>query len=139
VRDTTHGSQSPSFILKEPAACRGNMARKQFDLIVFDWDGTLMDSTSTIVKCIQAAAATGLPVPTERGRACDRPGLAGSHAAVLPDVDPKYYPRMVERYRYHYLSRDHELACFPACTRCCRNCRSRRISWRWPPARAGSA
>ncbi len=32
------------------------MPRKQFDLIVFDWDGTLMDSTSTIVKCIQAAA-----------------------------------------------------------------------------------
>jgi phosphoglycolate phosphatase len=32
------------------------MARKQFDLIVFDWDGTLMDSTSTIVRCIQAAA-----------------------------------------------------------------------------------
>ena len=34
----------------------GNMARKQFDLIVFDWDGTLIDSTSTIVKCIQASA-----------------------------------------------------------------------------------
>jgi phosphoglycolate phosphatase-like HAD superfamily hydrolase len=34
------------------------MARKQFDLIVFDWDGTLMDSTAAIVKCIQAAAAT---------------------------------------------------------------------------------
>ena len=33
-----------------------NMARKCFDLIVFDWDGTLMDSTATIVKCIQAAA-----------------------------------------------------------------------------------
>ena len=40
------------------------MARKQFDLIVFDWDGTLMDSTSTIVKCIQAAARDlGLPIP----------------------------------------------------------------------------
>ena len=25
------------------------MARRQFDLIVFDWDGTLMDSTATIV------------------------------------------------------------------------------------------
>jgi phosphoglycolate phosphatase len=40
------------------------MAKKQFDFIVFDWDGTLMDSTATIVKCIQAAAKDlGLPIP----------------------------------------------------------------------------
>jgi phosphoglycolate phosphatase len=32
--------------------------------------------------------------------------------AVLPDLDPKYYPRMVERYRHHYLSQDHELVLF---------------------------
>ena len=43
------------------------MPRKQFDLIVFDWDGTLMDSTPTIVACIQAAARDlGLPVPDNR-------------------------------------------------------------------------
>ncbi|HAV35952.1 MAG TPA: HAD family hydrolase, partial [Massilia sp.] len=42
------------------------MPRKQFDLIVFDWDGTLMDSTAAIVKCIQAAARdVGLPVPSD--------------------------------------------------------------------------
>ena len=29
---------------------------KRFELIVFDWDGTLMDSAGTIVACIQAAA-----------------------------------------------------------------------------------
>ena len=33
--------------------------------------------------------------------------------AVLPEIDPSYYPRMVERYRYHFLSRDHELVLFP--------------------------
>lgn len=32
------------------------MARNFFDLIVFDWDGTLIDSTATIIKCIQASA-----------------------------------------------------------------------------------
>jgi phosphoglycolate phosphatase len=31
---------------------------------------------------------------------------------VLPDLDPKFYPRMVERYRYHYLSQDQELVLF---------------------------
>ena len=46
------------------------MAKKQYDLIVFDWDGTLMDSTGAIVKCIQAAARDlGLPVPHESAAA----------------------------------------------------------------------
>jgi phosphoglycolate phosphatase len=40
-------------------------------------------------------------------------GLHEAMQAVLPDVDPAYYPRMVERYRYHFLSRDHELSLFP--------------------------
>ena len=90
------------------------MARKQFDLIVFDWDGTLMDSTSTIVKCIQAAAKDlALPVPRDDAAAhVIGLGLHEAMQAVMPDVDPQYYPRMVERYRYHFLSRDHELALF---------------------------
>ena len=91
------------------------MARKQFDLIVFDWDGTLMDSTSTIVKCIQAAARDlGLPVPRDAAAShVIGLGLLEAMQAVMPDVDPKFHPRMVERYRYHFLSRDHELTLFP--------------------------
>lgn len=90
------------------------MAKKQFDFIVFDWDGTLMDSTATIVKCIQAAAKDlGLPIPDERA-ASYVIGLSLQDAMqmVMPDVDPKYYPRMMERYRYHYLANDHELPLF---------------------------
>lgn len=90
------------------------MAREQFDLIVFDWDGTLMDSTATIVKCIQAAARDlGLPIPQDRAASyVIGLGLQEAMEAVLPELDPKYYPRMVERYRYHYLTRDHELTLF---------------------------
>ena len=90
------------------------MARKQFDLIVFDWDGTLMDSTSTIVKCIQAAARDlHLPIPGEDAAShVIGLGLHEAMQAVMPDIDPKYYARMVERYRYHYLSKDHELVLF---------------------------
>ena len=90
------------------------MARKQFDLIVFDWDGTLMDSTATIVKCIQAAAKDlGLPIPDQQ-RASHVIGLGLQEAmqVVLPDIDPKHYPRMVERYRYHYLTKDKGLELF---------------------------
>jgi phosphoglycolate phosphatase len=90
------------------------MPRKQFDLIVFDWDGTLMDSTGTIVKCIQASARDlGLPVPDQRAASyVIGLGLQDAMEAVLPELDPKYYPRMVERYRYHYLSQDQELVLF---------------------------
>jgi len=90
------------------------MNKKQFDLIVFDWDGTLMDSTAVIVKCIQAGARDlGLPVP-DREAAAHVIGL-GLHDAMkmaMPGIDPALYPRLSERYRYHYLSQDHELTLF---------------------------
>jgi phosphoglycolate phosphatase len=90
------------------------MAKKQFDFIVFDWDGTLMDSTATIVKCIQAAAKDlGLPIPGDHSAAyVIGLSLLEAMKAAVPNVDPKYYPRMVERYRYHYLLKDHELPLF---------------------------
>jgi phosphoglycolate phosphatase len=90
------------------------MPRKQFDLIVFDWDGTLMDSTSTIVKCIQGACRDlSLPIPHDDAAShVIGLGLFEAMQAVMPNVDPAIYPRMVERYRYHFLSKDHELVLF---------------------------
>jgi phosphoglycolate phosphatase len=90
------------------------MSKKQFDLIVFDWDGTLMDSTATIVKCIQASAKDlGLPIPSNKAASyVIGLGLQEAMEAALPGIDPKYYPRMVERYRYHYLAQDQELSLF---------------------------
>ncbi len=92
----------------------GYMARKQFDLIVFDWDGTLMDSTAVIVNCIQAAAKDiGLPIPDKKA-ASHVIGLSLQNAmeVALPGIDPKYYPRVIERYRHHYLSQDGGLVLF---------------------------
>ena len=90
------------------------MARRQFDLIVFDWDGTLMDSTSTIVKCIQESARDlGLPIPDKRAASyVIGLGLQDAMEAALPDLDPVYYPKMVERYRHHYLAKDNDLTLF---------------------------
>jgi phosphoglycolate phosphatase len=90
------------------------MPRKKFDLIVFDWDGTLMDSTAAIVACIQAAAQDlGLPMPEEKlASYVIGLSLQGAMETVLPDLQPKYYPYMVERYRHHYLSRDRGLTLF---------------------------
>lgn len=90
------------------------MARRQFDLIVFDWDGTLMDSTALIVAAIQAACRDmGVPEP-DRERASYVIGLslAGAMAAVAPELDQANQTRLAERYRYHFLARDHELMLF---------------------------
>lgn len=91
------------------------MARlRKLDLIVFDWDGTLMDSTALIVAAIQAACRdVGVPEP-DRERASYVIGLSllGAMAAIAPDLDPASHARLAERYRYHFLARDHELMLF---------------------------
>lgn len=90
------------------------MAKKRFDLIVFDWDGTLMDSTSTIVRCIQAAAKDlGLPVPDKSAASyVIGLGLLDAMQVAVPDLSPSAYPKMVERYKYHFLTQDKDLTLF---------------------------
>lgn len=87
---------------------------KQFDLIVFDWDGTLMDSAAAIVNSIQAASADlGIAPPSdEQARHIIGLGLQDALRIALPDLDPLRYRELAERYRYHYLARDHELVLF---------------------------
>jgi phosphoglycolate phosphatase len=87
----------------------------RYDLLVFDWDGTLIDSAGTIVASIQAACRDlGLPVP-EDSRASHVIGL-GLHDALahaVPGLPASDYGRVVERYRYHFLARDAGLRLFP--------------------------
>ena len=87
---------------------------KRFELIVFDWDGTLMDSAALIVTSVQAAARDlGLPPPSdERARHIIGLGLIDALRHALPGLDTARYPEVAERYRHHYLSRDHELSLF---------------------------
>jgi len=87
---------------------------KRFDLIVFDWDGTLIDSAGAIAACIRAAARDlGLEAPSEaRARHVIGLGLADALAYAVPDLPPADYGRMVERYRHHFLARDAGLPLF---------------------------
>ncbi len=90
------------------------MPKQQFNLIVFDWDGTLMDSTSAIVKSLQESALDlGLPVP-DRKKAAHVIGLGLREAleTVLPDVEEAFYPRLIERYRAHFLKNSLSLSLF---------------------------
>jgi phosphoglycolate phosphatase len=87
---------------------------ERFDLIVFDWDGTLMDSAGAIVRAMQAAVRDlGLAdLPEERARYVIGLGLGDALRHAVPDLEASAYPRMIERYRHHYLSSDHELSLF---------------------------
>lgn len=90
------------------------MARQQFDLIVFDWDGTLMDSTAHITRSIQAACRDlGAPVPADEAASyVIGLGLRDALQIAAPTVDPSDYPRLVERYRYHFLLKDKQIELF---------------------------
>lgn len=86
----------------------------KYELVVFDWDGTLLDSAGAIVKAIQAACRDlDLPVP-DRDRASHviGLGLADAMRHAVPDLAPENYQAMIDRYRFHYLSGDHELTLF---------------------------
>ncbi len=87
---------------------------QRFDLIVFDWDGTLFDSTALIVKSMQAAAADlGLTPPTrERASYVIGMGLVEALRYALPDLDAAHYPQLGERYRQHYFASSHEVTLF---------------------------
>lgn len=87
---------------------------KQFDLLVFDWDGTLLDSTGAIVDAVQAACRDlGQPEPSdEHARQVIGLGLADALRHSVPGLSEDQFPQMVERYKYHYLARDHELRLF---------------------------
>jgi phosphoglycolate phosphatase len=89
------------------------MARR-YELIVFDWDGTLMDSAGAIVAAIQASALEmGLTPPTEdRARHVIGLGLHEALRYALPELEEGRHIELADRYRHYYLSRDHELTLF---------------------------
>ncbi|MCE1192628.1 MAG: HAD-IIIA family hydrolase [Acidovorax sp.] len=87
---------------------------RRFDLIAFDWDGTLFDSTAIIVRCIQAAVRdVGGTVPTDKEAAyVIGMGLMQALAHAAPDVPPEKYPELGQRYRFHYLQHQDDLSLF---------------------------
>lgn len=81
---------------------------RQYDLIVFDWDGTLMDSEAKIVRCMQAAAAdVGIADPgADAIRNIIGLGLGEAMQSLFPAELAAGHARLVERYRVHFLELD---------------------------------
>ena len=87
---------------------------RQFDLIAFDWDGTLFDSTALITRCIQDAVRdVGGAVPSDKDAAyVIGMGLMQALAHAAPDVPVEKYPQLGARYRHHYLAHQGDISLF---------------------------
>ena len=87
---------------------------RRFDLIAFDWDGTLCDSTAIIVRCIQAAVCdVGGAMPSDEAASyVIGMGLMQALAHAAPDVPRERYTELGNRYRYHYLQHQNDLSLF---------------------------
>ncbi|KQO13609.1 HAD family hydrolase [Acidovorax sp. Leaf76] len=87
---------------------------RRFDLIAFDWDGTLFDSTAIIVRCIQEAVRdVGGTVPSDKQAAyVIGMGLMQALAHAAPDVPPERYTDLANRYRFHYVQHQDDLSLF---------------------------
>lgn len=88
--------------------------RNRFDLIVFDWDGTLADSANAIVFSIQSAARDlGVTEPSnEEARYVIGLGLSEAIEHLFPSLTPQKLFLLSERYRHHYLAQDKKISLY---------------------------
>ena len=89
-----------------------------YDLVIFDWDGTLMDSTRMIARSLQAACRDiGAPVPSQSDALfVIGLNLADTFARVAPTLDEPGQARLAERYRHHFLANEHEAPLYDGVT-----------------------
>ena len=87
---------------------------RRFDLIAFDWDGTLFDSTALIARCIQNACRDlGVTVPgDEQAAYVIGLGLRDALAHAVPDLPEQRYAELGQAYRRHYFASQHEVVLF---------------------------
>lgn len=80
----------------------------RFKLLVFDWDGTVMDSAPRIVACMHAAIRDLALEPLTDAAIRNIIGLGLREAidSLFPGRDDAFHQHFVERYRYYFLSAD---------------------------------
>lgn len=90
------------------------MKPNNFDVIIFDWDGTLLDSTAQITESIQAACLElGLPEPSRNtARNVIGMGLLDAMRTICPIADDKEQVLLVEAYQKHYVKKRNDVVLF---------------------------
>lgn len=92
----------------------GSASARVFDLIAFDWDGTLFDSTAIITVCLQAAVRDvgGRVPPDAVASHVIGMGLVQALAYAAPEIPKEKYPQLGVRYRHHYQARLNDISLF---------------------------
>lgn len=85
------------------------------ELVVFDWDGTLIDSTGRIADCLQLAAQeTGMPLlPRARYLGIIGLGLPEAFRVLYPDSDDDTRVELRRHYARHYIALGDAAPCQP--------------------------
>ncbi|WP_116473108.1 HAD family hydrolase [Zobellella maritima] len=80
----------------------------KYQLVIFDWDGTLMDSVARIVSSMRGAAGDcGLPLPSpERVRHIVGLSLREAFPVIFGELSNGQTEALFEAYRRHYLELD---------------------------------
>lgn len=81
--------------------------KNRFDLIIFDWDGTLIDSIDWIARCLQNAANNTRHATPDYQSAKDVIGLSieKAIAALFPDANENEVHTLVDHYEKAYFSK----------------------------------
>ncbi|MEO6625262.1 MAG: HAD-IA family hydrolase [Burkholderiaceae bacterium] len=106
-------SSPPSPESARPAVLPADRTRR-YDLLAFDWDGTLFDSTAIITRCIQLAVRdVGGTVPSDKAAShVIGLGLAQALALAAPDVPKERYAELGARYRHHFIGCQDDISLF---------------------------
>ena len=76
------------------------------ELVIFDWDGTLIDSQANIVQCFQLVIEE-LNLPARSNPEISNIiglGMREALKELFPQQDSDLYEQMVDRYRYHFFA-----------------------------------
>ena len=90
------------------------MAEPRYGLLVFDWDGTLVDSTGAIVECILGASRDmGLPASDPASaRYSIGLGMVDALRVAVPSLPAERYREFAAHYRKHFVSLEDRMAVF---------------------------
>lgn len=79
-----------------------------YSFVIFDWDGTLMDSTGRIVSAMQTSAANvELPIPSEKQvKSIIGLSMQACMDTLFPDASDDSRQRLLEEYRFQYIEGD---------------------------------
>jgi phosphoglycolate phosphatase len=124
---SSSSSQSDASATAAPSIAPAVDRALQFDLIAFDWDGTLYDSTAIIVRCIQDAVRdVGGTVPgDEQAAYVIGMSLMQALAHAAPDVPIERHPQLRERYAHHYHRLQDDISLFPGALEMLRRLKAR--------------